>query len=440
MTSDRVCANHGLLVDGRARLSTDPCEYYDERVRELVGCARLRCTKCEAAVRTGPLWLVPTRSIQAEIATLYGTKDWSTLSYVHEDKVYDHPPRLYACRCRWWVATRVDSIDNEHDSESDPDLPWTCAGHPQPTFPLSLDELRIDAGSDWAKVVDSILGGAAPRRLAREDSVGDEPAAWLVWLRVYLNGLSAAAQLSAAIAKRIADGDPRVVGRVLYFFTTFARVDGVERLIAHAEKDVHRVAIGYPIPEFHRAPTLWGVLVARLEQQSGTPDALDARVDALVRRILLLPLSSLSHEDLGPSSLVELERENRIRHGKDVDTAGGQQYMRDFTEVKQEERADVVVTALRNFTTAFDGMREFIADHIVEIDAASPGRWRPFMDLLTDGQQKENGHLIVVAGARVIKAGLVTADEFRAWVEARRAYGWVADAWVLPLETMLAEK
>ena len=440
MTSDRVCTNGGLLVDGRARLSTDPCEYYDERVRELVGCAQLRCTKCEASVRTGPLWLVPKQSLQREIATLYTTKDWSSLPFLHEDKVYDGPPRLYACRCRWWVATRVDSIENEHDSPSDPDLPWRCAGHPSPALPITLDELKIDGGTDWAQLVDKILRGSAPRRLQRESSVGDEPAAWLVWLHVYLKGLALTSKLSAAIADRIADPDPWVVGRVLYFFTTFARADGVERLIARAEKDVHRVAVGYPIPEFHRAPTLWGALVARLEQRSGTPDALDARVDALVRRILLLPLSSLSHEDLGPASLVELERQNRIRHGKDVDTEGGKRYMRDYEEVKKEERADVVVTALARFTTAFDGMREFIADHIVEIDAAASGRWRHFMNLLTDHHQKpETGHLIVVAGARVIKAGLATPDEFRAWIQSRRAYGWVDDAWVLPLESMLAE-
>ncbi len=438
MTSDRVCANGGLLVDGRARLSTDPSEYYDERVRELVGCARLRCTKCEASVRTGPLWLVPKQSLQSEIATLYATDDWTALPFLHEDKVFDRPPRLYACRCRWWVATRVDSIDNEHDSPSDPDLPWRCAGHPLPGLPITLGELTIDGRSDWAQVVDKILRGSAPRRLQRENSVGDEPAAWLVWLHVYLKGLPFAAKLSAAIANRIADPDPRVVGRVLYFFTTFSRADGVERLIARAETDVHRVAVGYPIPEFHRAPTLWGVLVARLEQRSGTPDALDARVDVLVRRILLLPLASLSHEDLGPASLVELERQNRVRHGKDVDTEGGKQYMRDFEEVKKDERADVVVTALKSFTTAFDGMREFIADHIVEIDVAAHGRWRHFMDLLSDGHQKpETGHLIVIAGARVIEAGLATPSEFRAWIESRRAYGWVDDGWVLPLENML---
>ena len=55
-----------MLVDGRARLSTDPCEYYDERVRELVGCAQLRCIQCEASVRTGPLWLVPKQSLQRD--------------------------------------------------------------------------------------------------------------------------------------------------------------------------------------------------------------------------------------------------------------------------------------------------------------------------------------------------------------------------------------
>ena len=439
MTRDRVCANGGLLVDGTTRLAVDPCEYYDEAVRELVGCSRLRCTKCNAWVRTGPPGLVP--SEVPDLATMYGVEDWSSVSILRRAEAAQ-PPRLYACRCAWWVATRADCIENDHDSEYDPDVPWTCQGHPLPELPITLGDLKVGTGTDWAALVDKILRGSCPRRLQRENSVGDEPGVWLVWLYVYLRGLPVAAKLSAAIANRVSDSDPHVVGRVLYFFTTFARADGVEGVIARAEADVHRVAVGYPIPEHHIAPTLWNVLLSRLEQRTKSRDALDARVDALVRKILLIPLSSLSHEDIGPTSLVEFERQNRVRHGKEVDTAGGKSYMRDYEELKKRERADVVLTALERFTTAFDDpdMRRFIADQIVQIDAAAKGRWRHFMNLLSDWREKpQTGHLIVTAGARVIEAGLATPDEFRDWIQARRAYGWVDASWVLPLADMLKE-
>ncbi|HUS29116.1 MAG TPA: hypothetical protein VMZ53_11415 [Kofleriaceae bacterium] len=68
------------------------------------------------------------------------------------------------------------------------------------------------------------------------------------------------------------------------------------------------------------------------------------------------------------------------------------------------------------------------------------GRWRQAMTLLTDRMHKPaQGHLIVIAGARVIQAKLTTPAEFRAWMRSRRGFGWVDDSWVRPLETMLVQ-
>lgn len=103
----------------------------------------------------------------------------------------------------------------------------------------------------------------------------------------------------------------------------------------------------------------------------------------------------------------------------------------------------MVADELGHVPGAFDDseLRQFMADHILEIDAAAKGRWKLVMDRLSDWLHKpEEGHLIIVAGARVIQAKLASADEFRAWIKARRSYGWVDDAWVLPLETMLEQR
>ena len=60
------------------------------------------------------------------------------------------------------------------------------------------------------------------------------------------------------------------------------------------------------------------------------------------------------------------------------------------------------------------------------------------MNRLTDWLNKpEQGHLIVVAGARIIQAKIVSTEEFRTWMHERCAAGWRDDSWLLPLEGML---
>lgn len=436
--TDRVCAQSGLLVDGDTRLLTDPCEYFHPGVGVQVGCGRLRCASCKALVRGGPPGLGFAPNTQPDLRALHAAPDWSALSFVKEAYILSGRMRLYACTCRHWAAESVAPLDNDHELESDPDLPWACDGHPAPKLPLKVGDLTIDTGTNAAQLVDKILKGSCPRPLERREALGDEPALWLAWLYVYLRGHSITEKISSAIADRIGDPDPHVVGRVLYFFLKFPRAAGIEKLVARAEADVHRVALGYPIPESLPALTLWGALVATYERDQR--NALDTRVESLVKRLLVVPLASLPHDDVGPTGTVEFERQRRTK--LDWDDATLKFFLDDFARLRKSERTDVIGKALADSSRVFANsqMRTFVADHIVEIDAAAPGRWRQAMTLLSDRLRKpEEGHLIVVAGARVIQAHLASPDDFRAWIKERRSSGWVNDAWVAPLESMLGK-
>ncbi len=438
MSGGRVCAQSGLLVDGETRVLTDPSEYYHPAVGVAVGCGRLRCESCKAWVRSGPPGLGLKANTRVDLRALHAAPDWSALAFVEEPYRLFGRMRLHACTCTHWAAESVQPIDNDRELDSDPDVPWACAGHPAPELPLSLNDLVIDAGTNWTQLVDQILRGSCPRALERAEALGAEPGLWLAWLYVYLRGLPVADQLSLAIADRLEDSEPQVAGRVLYFFVHFPRARGIEKVVANVEADIHRVALGYPIPESPPALTRWAVLQTRLANAPDQRDDLDLRVESLVERLLVVPRSSLPHDDLGPSGTGDFERQRRARLGWDSATL--KYVLDDFARLRASERTDVVGHALGRSAAMFAGAerRRFIADHILEIDAAAPGRWRQALALLSDWHDKPaQGHLIVVAGARVIQARLATPDEFRTWIRERRRYGWVDAAWVTPLETML---
>jgi hypothetical protein len=373
---NRFCDRRGLLVDGKTALPDDPCEYWNPATLVPRGCTRLRCESCGKFVSS----------------------------------TVDGIERKYQCECRSFTAVSQATLENEHDSTSDPDVPWSCAGHDPPALPLELGGLTV--GGDWDGLVARILGGSAPRALGLRT---EGPGIWLGWLYAYLLELPEAESLSRAIGARAADGDPAVMGAVLWFFARFPSAPGIEKVIERAEAHPNDVAVGQLIPEYY-VPTIWEVLLARLETHGKEP--IDARVVALVQQALVAPLSSLSNADAGNPAWIDT--------------------------FYSSLRTDAVGRALERTSGTFDDeeLRLWLADHIVEIDAAAPGRWKKVMTRLSDWALKpETGHLILIAGMRLLERGVASPDALAEWIEWRRVnHGWMEDAWVLPLQDQIEQQ
>ncbi len=400
MSGLRFCDAGGLLVYAAGRLPTDPCEHYLEAITVRCGCNQMRCRQCGERVRSGPpgRGLPSGRALTA--AELFAAERW-------EDLTASAPAvRLYACRCALWECwLDAQVIDRERESPVDPHTDWACAGHPVPELPTRLGELELRPDSDWAAVVAEVLGGVCPRAL---QLIGrpDGAALWLGWLYAYLQGRPEADALSVALAARVGDSespDPIARGRVLHFFARFPKAAGFDRLIAEAERAPEAVVVGFPIPEDSVPPTLFDVIVGRLEgAPRRTTDALHARTDEVLRRALLTSWSA------GPGEV------------------------------------DVVARALKRFSGAFrdPALRLWMADHAVAIAAAEPGRWRALMDLLADYYQKPAlGHLLVIAGVALIQSGAIPLSDVRTWLDtARTRELWVDDAWLMPLRSVLDDE
>jgi hypothetical protein len=343
-----------------------------------VGCGQLKCEKCGAWVRS----------------TVEGSF------------------RNYQCDCSSWEATSQATLENDHDSPSDPNLPWSCAGHEPPNLPLQLGELSVAA--DFPSLVTRILGGACPRPLHPQRADGEGPSLWLGWLYNYLRELPEAALLSQAIGERAADSDPAAKGAALFFFSRFPEARGIEKVVDYAESHFEEMAVGWLIPDSY-VPTLWDVLVARLETHSD--DAVDVRVIALIRKAMVTPIASFPTTDIG-----------------------NQQWVQSFFK---SLRKDIVARALDSNNGTFDTeeLRIWLADHIVEIDAAAPGRWKKVMVRLSDWALKpDTGHLIIIAGTRILQSGAASPDALEEWIEWRRLnHGWMEDAWVLPLKETIEQ-
>ena len=383
---NRTCDDSALLVGGEHRLPTDPCEYNYE-YRNGAGCNNLRCVACGVPVRSGApgLRLAGGRTPK-DLPAMYETKDWTALPFIKAE----HPGwRLYACKCACWEEASEHLVVNDGDSPGDARLPWACDGHPAPELPTTLGQLVIaEHGTDWNDIVYRVLRGTSPRKLERSD---EGPARWLIWLRMYLQGLPVTAGLSKAVVDQIHDSNVNVVGTVLAYLRWFRDDPGcLEAAVARAEENLESVLVGYKLPESNYAPRLWDVLLAAMRRPS---DELRARVIEVMRKVMLQPASEddAVKETLANWAYADLYRESDL---------------------------------------------QWMAENIAAIDAAGPGRWIHVMELLLHAQREEAGlgHLVAIGGIALIQSRRVPVTEFRSWMA---RHGDDKDAWTWPLEAAL---
>ncbi len=382
---NRSCGANALVVGGSHRLPEDPCEFNPDGSMG-PGCNNLRCGNCGARVRHSPpgFRLEGSRG-RDDAPALYAAEDWSSSPLV----VASHPGwRLYACRCDYWHEEATSYVINDHDSPGDPHMNWSCGGHPAPDLPLALGEVAISAATDWPALVQRVLDGACPRRLGR---TGEGPWLWLSWLHAYLRGLPVEGELSQAVGRKISDRDERTVGAVLIFFRRSPMAAGIEHLLARAKADPQSVMVRHAIPEDDHEPSLWDVLIAVLRQRTVENPARDA-VD-VIRNVLLRPIGR--HDPL-----------------------------------KQTLERSWEANAFRLDDAAW------MAENIVALEAAGPGRWRPVLNLIVAFANNDAAleSMVVIAGVALIASRRVPVPEMRAWI---KQHAYDPDAWALVLQSAL---
>jgi hypothetical protein len=134
-------------------------------------------------------------------------------------------------------------------------------------------------------------------------------------------------------------------------------------------------------------------MIAAMQQRTDVNDALDVRLVDLVRKIML-------------------------RSGPDADNVN-------------------VTLGDFDYVDAFrDGDFTWMAENIVALETASPGRWRAIMDLLYVASRKriDREHLLVLGGIALINSRRVDRGELRAWVREN-----ASKSAALPLEAALDE-
>jgi len=206
------CANNGCLVDTKLPLPTDPTELYVAPLPP-VGCNKLRCVHCGAAVRNAPGLAFATRDdvSAAQLSELYDLKDLTKSRLIDTT----HPKfRLYICRCSRWLENDHHFITTpDRDVFTDPNVPWRCDGHPPIQFPHDIHGVRVATRDELRDFVVRALHGFDP-----PGAMPDEKnAEWL--RRLYYRLSPADAGLVAQLAAgSFGDADPVARQRALHFF------------------------------------------------------------------------------------------------------------------------------------------------------------------------------------------------------------------------------
>jgi hypothetical protein len=183
------CPSGGFVVTDEP-IPNDPSERFrGETGHYWYGCNRLRCTRCGHWVRYEQgLSLEGEPGVTVLPEELFADQDWSQ----REDISSFARHTAYSCNCFIWCGT-TEAMDPSDRDPGDPVFPWTCAGHPLPTFPLELDGMKY---VEWR------FG-------------------WLWRLYGRLEGIPAAERVPKALLQLSREDPARFLGATLKFFGQF---------------------------------------------------------------------------------------------------------------------------------------------------------------------------------------------------------------------------
>lgn len=204
-----LCARQGAVVSARHHLPEPAHErWWGGGVT--LGCNQLRCRSCGATVRQQPGVRIGRARDVPPPEAVHVAPDWATVPGLVTD---GGRSRLYACRCRVHAETAEHLLDVVPRELTDLDLPWACAGHPEPALPLTLDGVPLDERTDTHALALDVLRGRRP-----VPAYADHTAHRAFWLE-RLAGLVPAFEepIARAAVEALGDDDPRAVLRALHW-------------------------------------------------------------------------------------------------------------------------------------------------------------------------------------------------------------------------------
>lgn len=272
------CYGHGYLVGMNRPLPTDPSDYDVGWNIGTVGCNNLFCRQCKLPVRNAPgLDLCPSLERAARLKQHYGVllgPDQSE-SIACAKILYDLTDpsasplvqasardRLYFCRCSFWTEAATSSLDPSDPTPADPQVPWSCGGHPVLTLPHEFDGVRAESEADLVELCQRSLRGMTPKGALSSDEKGAD---WATRLHGRLAGTPWQAAVAAAAAELLDDPDPLTSGRAIQLISRLQALVGMKRgLELLQSKRAQFVGIPDQISDYPESRTLEDSLLAMI--------------------------------------------------------------------------------------------------------------------------------------------------------------------------------